>query len=74
REVAAQTLKRLIADGRIHPGRIEETVAKVRQEIDERIREAGDQAFFELGIQNVDSEVIMMIGRLKYRTSYGQNI
>ena len=74
REVAAQTLKRLIADGRIHPGRIEETVAKVRQEIDERIREAGDQAFFELGIQNVDSEVIMMIGRLEYRTSYGQNI
>ena len=74
REVAAQTLKLIIADGRIHPGRIEETVAKVRQEIDERIREAGDQAFFELGIQNVDSEVIMMIGRLKYRTSYGQNI
>lgn len=74
REVAAQTLKRLIADGRIHPGRIEETVAKVKQEIDERIREAGDQAFFELGIQNVDPEVIMMIGRLKYRTSYGQNI
>ncbi len=74
REVAAQTLKRLIADGRIHPGRIEETVAKVKQEIDERIREAGDQAFFELGIQNVDPEIIMMIGRLKYRTSYGQNI
>lgn len=74
REVAAQTLKRLIADGRIHPGRIEETVAKVQQEINERIREAGDQAFFELGIQNVDPEVIMMIGRLKYRTSYGQNI
>ena len=74
REVAAQTLKRLIADGRIHPGRIEETVAKVKQEIDERVREAGDQAFFELGIQNVDQEVIMMIGRLKYRTSYGQNI
>ena len=74
REVAAQTLKRLIADGRIHPGRIEETVAKVKLEIDERIREAGDQAFFELGIQNVDPEVIMMIGRLKYRTSYGQNI
>lgn len=74
REVAAQTLKRLIADGRIHPGRIEETVAKVKLEIDERIREAGDQAFFELGIQNVDPEVIMMVGRLKYRTSYGQNI
>lgn len=74
REVAAQTLKRLIADGRIHPGRIEETVVKVKQEIDERIREAGDQAFFELGIQNVDHEVIMMLGRLKYRTSYGQNI
>ncbi len=74
REVAAQTLKRLIADGRIHPGRIEETVAKVKQEIDERIREAGDQAFFELGIQNVDPEIITMVGRLKYRTSYGQNI
>ena len=74
REVAAQTLKRLIADGRIHPGRIEETVAKVKQEIDERIHEAGDQAFFELGIQNVDPEIITMIGRLKYRTSYGQNI
>ena len=74
REVAAQTLKRLIAGGRIHPGRIEETVVKVKQEIDERIREAGDQAFFELGIQNVDQEVIMMLGRLKYRTSYGQNI
>ncbi len=74
REVAAQTLKRLIADGRIHPGRIEETVAKVKQEIDERVREAGDQAFFELGIQNVDPEVITMVGRLKYRTSYGQNI
>lgn len=74
REVAAQTLKRLIADGRIHQGRIEETVVKVKQEIDERIREAGDQAFFELGIQNVDQEVIMMLGRLKYRTSYGQNI
>ena len=74
REVAAKTLKRLIADGRIHPGRIEETVVKVKQEIDERIREAGDQAFFELGIQNVDQEVIMMLGRLKYRTSYGQNI
>ncbi|MBQ1267731.1 MAG: ribonuclease Y [Proteobacteria bacterium] len=74
REVAAQTLKRLIADGRIHPGRIEETVAKVKQEIEERIREAGDQAFFELGIQNVDPEIITMVGRLKYRTSYGQNI
>ena len=74
REVAAQTLKRLIADGRIHPGRIEETVAKVKLEINERIREAGDQAFFELGIQNVDPEIIMMVGRLKYRTSYGQNI
>ena len=74
REVAAQTLKRLIADGRIHPGRSEETVVKVKQEIDERIREAGDQAFFEPAIQNVDQAVIMMLGRLKYRTSYGQNI
>jgi len=74
REVAAQTLKRLIADGRIHPGRIEETVSKVRQEIDERIRESGDQACFELGIQNIDSDIVKMIGRLKYRTSYGQNI
>lgn len=74
REVAAQTLKRLISDGRIHPGRIEETVNKVKQEIDERVREAGDQAFFELGIQNVENAIVLMIGRLKYRTSYGQNI
>lgn len=74
REIAAQTLKRLISDGRIHPGRIEETVTKVKQEINERVREAGDQAFFELGIQNVEDEIVQMIGRLKYRTSYGQNI
>lgn len=74
REIAAQTLKRLIADGRIHPGRIEETVAKVRQEVDEQIKEAGEQAFFELGIQNVDPQITRMVGKLKFRTSYGQNI
>ncbi|MGI5829529.1 MAG: ribonuclease Y [Bradymonadia bacterium] len=74
REIAAQTLKRLIADGRIHPGRIEETVAKVRQEVEDQIKEAGEQAFFELGIQNVDPQISRMVGKLKYRTSYGQNI
>jgi len=74
REIAALTLKRLIADGRIHPGRIEETVAKVTREVEQTIKEAGDQAVFELGLQEMHPEVLRLVGRLKYRTSYGQNI
>lgn len=74
REIARETLERLIADGRIHPGRIEEVVVKVREEIDENIRLAGEEAIYQLGLQSVAPEVIRTIGRLKFRHSYGQNV
>lgn len=63
----------MIHDGRIQPGRIEEVVEKTRNEINETIRQAGEDAFFQLGISRVDKEIVMMIGKMKYRTSYGQN-
>jgi len=74
REVARISLSRLVQDGRIHPARIEETVEKVSKEVDETIREAGEQALFDLGIHGVHPELVKLIGKLKYRTSYGQNI
>jgi ribonuclease Y len=74
REVARISLSRLVQDGRIHPARIEETVEKVAKEVDETIREAGEQALFDLGIHGVHAELVKLIGKLKYRTSYGQNI
>jgi len=74
REVARISLTRLLQDGRIHPARIEETVEKVSKEVEETIREAGEQALFDLGIHGVHAELVKLIGRLKYRTSYGQNI
>ncbi len=73
REVARLSLEKLIKDGRIQPGRIEEVVAKTRKELDEVIRQAGEDAIFELGISKIDKEIIRTIGKLKYRTSYGQN-
>jgi ribonucrease Y len=73
REVARLSLERLIADGRIHPTRIEEIVAKTQKELEKIIREAGEQAAFELGLTGLHSEVLRLVGRLKYRTSYGQN-
>ena len=73
REIATKTLQTLIKDGRIQPGRIEEVVAKCKKEIDESIKKAGEDAIFKLGIGKMDKELIMNIGRLKYRTSYGQN-
>lgn len=74
REVARLSLERLISDGRIHPSRIEEVVAKTQKEVDKRIKEAGEKAAFELGLHGIHPEILHLIGRLRYRTSYGQNI
>ena len=74
REIARLTLEKLIVDGRIHPARIEEMVAKSEKEIKAAIKEAGEQVTFDLGIHNLHPELVKLIGRLKYRTSYGQNV
>ncbi len=74
REVARQSLEQLIADGRIHPARIEEVVGKVERELDVTLRESGEQATFDVGAHGVHPEIIMLLGRLRYRTSYGQNV
>jgi ribonucrease Y len=74
REVARLALERLIADGRIHPARIEEVVNKATLDVDNSIREAGEQATFDVGVHGIHPEIIKLIGRLKYRTSYGQNV
>jgi ribonuclease Y len=74
REIAKISLERLILDGRIHPARIEEIVSKVQKEVEDGIRETGEQAVLEFGIVGLDKEVIPILGKLKYRTSYGQNV
>ncbi|MDH3259178.1 MAG: ribonuclease Y, partial [Deltaproteobacteria bacterium] len=74
REIARVALERLVADGRIHPARIEEVVEKATDEINQQIKEAGEQAIFDLGIHNMHPELTKLIGKLKFRSSYGQNM
>ncbi len=74
REVARLSLERLIADGRIHPGRIEDIVKKVRTEVDTIIRETGERTSFDVGVHDIHPEIIYLLGSLKYRTSYSQNV
>jgi ribonucrease Y len=74
REIARIALTKLMADGRIHPGRIEEVVAKARAEVDLVIRQAGEQAAYEASVPGLPAELLRLLGRLKYRTSYGQNV
>lgn len=73
REVARLTLGRLVQDGRIQPGRIEKEIEKAREEVEKSIKEAGEQAVIETGLQGLHPEIVKLLGRLKYRTSYGQN-
>ncbi|MDH5476833.1 MAG: ribonuclease Y [Nitrospinota bacterium] len=74
REIARQTLLKLMSDGRIHPGRIEETVSKVTRDVNAQMKKEGERACMELGLEGMHSELIRLLGRLKYRTSYSQNV
>lgn len=74
REIAKRALEKLISDGRIHPARIEEMVQKATKEVNNIIKEEGEQACFETGVHNLHPEIVKLLGRLKYRTSYGQNV
>ena len=73
REIARIALEKLIVDGRIHPARIEETVEKARKEVETQMREEGEQAAFDVGVHNLHPELVKLLGRMRYRTSYGQN-
>ena len=74
REVARVALEKLISDGRIHPARIEEMVEKAQREVDASVKQAGERATFEVGVHGINPELVRLLGRLRYRTSYGQNV
>ena len=74
REVARITLERLMADGRVHPGKIEEMVEKAKQEVENTIKDEGERALYETGVINVHPDLVKLLGKLRYRTSYGQNV
>ena len=74
REIARVSLEKLIADGRIHPARIEETVEKARREVEATIKQAGERAVVDAGVNGIHPELVKLLGKLKYRTSYGQNV
>ena len=74
REIARQTLERLIQDGRIHPARVEEMYEKSKRDVEHTIKQAGEKALIEAGVNGVHGELVKLLGRLKYRTSYGQNV
>lgn len=74
REIAKMTLERLVSDGRIHPARIEEIYNKAKEELEKHVLEVGEEALFNLGLHNVSKDITRLLGRLKYRTSYGQNV
>lgn len=74
REIARITLEKLIVDGRIHPARIEETVERAKKEIEKTIKQAGEQATFDTNVQGLHPEIVKLLGKLRYRTSYGQNV
>lgn len=74
REVARITLERLMADGRVHPGKIEEMVEKAKSEVEKTIKDEGERALFETGVMNVHPDLVKLLGKLRYRTSYGQNV
>ena len=74
REIARLSLEKLISDGRIHPARIEETVEKSKREVEALIKQAGERATFEVGVHGINAELVRILGRLRYRTSYGQNV
>jgi ribonuclease Y len=74
REIARITLEKLISDGRIHPSRIEEMVEKATREVETGIKQAGERATFDVGIHGINTDLVRMLGRLRYRTSYGQNV
>ena len=74
REIAKLTIEKLVSDGRIHPAKIEETVEKVKRDIEQQMKEAGENAAFDANVYGLHPEIIKLLGRLKYRTSYGQNV